>query len=63
MFDGLVNDGVERTKKFEAMYRLAQEENCDTVILTGDIIDAPSEGNFGYLEKRSIHLISKRFFA
>lgn len=50
-FDAQVTDGVKKEDRLANAYRYAEAEDCEAVILTGDIIDAPSNGNIAYLDK------------
>ncbi len=45
LFDTQVGDGIKREDKLAEMYARAEKEGVDHILLTGDIIDAPSNGN------------------
>ncbi|MBR6514926.1 MAG: S-layer homology domain-containing protein [Clostridia bacterium] len=49
MFDTQVGDGIKREDKLTEFYALAEKEGVDQILLSGDIIDAPSNGNMKFL--------------
>lgn len=49
MFDKQVGDGIKREDKLAGFYAMAEEEGVDEILLSGDIIDAPSNGNMKFL--------------
>ncbi len=49
MFDTQVGDGIPREDKLAQFYAMAEEEGVDQILLSGDIIDAPSNGNMKFL--------------
>ncbi|MBQ4562085.1 MAG: S-layer homology domain-containing protein [Clostridia bacterium] len=51
MFDTQVGDGIKREDKLTGFYRLAEEEDVDQILLSGDIIDAPTNGNMKFLSE------------
>ena len=51
MFDTQVGDGIKREDKLTQLYALAEEENVDRILLSGDIIDAPSNGNMKFFSE------------
>ncbi len=51
MFDAQVGDGISREDKLKQLYTLAAEEDVDQILLSGDIIDAPSNGNMKFLSE------------
>ncbi len=63
MFDGLVNDGVERTEKFEECTVLHRKKSAIRSSLREISLMHRRKEISGIWKKRSIHLISKRFFA
>ncbi len=52
MFDSETPDRVSRTDRLKAMYGYAEDIKANGVIMTGDIIDAPSNGNFAFLTEQ-----------
>lgn len=50
-FDAQITDGVKKEDRLANAYKYAEAEGCEAVILTGDILDAPSNGNMAYLNK------------
>lgn len=51
MFDTQVGDGIKREDKLTQLYAVAEEERVDRILLSGDIIDAPSNGNMKFLSE------------
>ncbi|MBR5514841.1 MAG: S-layer homology domain-containing protein [Clostridia bacterium] len=49
-FDAQVTDGVKKEDRLANAYKYAEAEGCNSIFLTGDIIDTPSNGNIAYLE-------------
>lgn len=49
MFDTQVGDGIKREDKLSEMYDIAVKEGVDQILLSGDIVDAPSNGNMKFL--------------
>lgn len=49
MFDTQVGDGIKREDKLKQFYDIAEKEGVDQILLSGDIIDAPSNGNMKFL--------------
>ncbi|MBQ3182408.1 MAG: S-layer homology domain-containing protein [Clostridia bacterium] len=49
MFDTQVGDGIPREDKLAQFYAMAAEEGVDQILLSGDIIDAPSNANMKFL--------------
>ncbi len=49
MFDKQVGDGIKREDKLAQFYDIAEKEGVDQILLSGDIVDAPSNGNMKYL--------------
>lgn len=49
MFDTQVGDGIKREDKLTQFYAMAENEGVDQILLSGDIIDAPSNGNMKFL--------------
>ncbi len=49
MFDTQVGDGIKREDKLTQFYAAAEEKGVDKILLSGDIIDAPSNGNMKFL--------------
>lgn len=41
-------DGIPSSDRLEAMYKYAEEQKVDGVLLTGDIVDAPSQDNLDF---------------
>lgn len=50
-FDAQITDGVKKEDRLANAFKYAEAENCDNILLTGDIIDAPSNGNIAFLNK------------
>lgn len=50
-FDAQVTDGVKKEDRLANAYKYAEAEGCEAVILSGDIIDAPSNGNVAFVDK------------
>lgn len=51
MFDTQVGDGIKREDKLTQLYTKAAEEGVDQILLSGDIVDAPSNGNMKFLSE------------
>lgn len=51
MFDTQVGDGIPREDKLTEFYVFAEAEGVDQILLSGDIIDAPSNGNMKFLSE------------
>lgn len=51
MFDTQVGDGINREDKLKQFYDIAEKEGVDQILLSGDIIDAPSNGNMKFLSE------------
>ncbi|MBE6574027.1 MAG: hypothetical protein E7652_06505 [Ruminococcaceae bacterium] len=49
-FDAQITDGVKKEDRLANAYKYAEAEGCESIWLTGDIIDAPSNGNMAYLD-------------
>lgn len=54
-FEGEITDGVTREDRFVQFVDFAKQEQADFLALTGDIIDAPSNGNINFLRNNLLN--------
>ena len=62
MFDTEITDGVPRTERFVQFVDYCNYVKADMMVLTGDIIDAPSNGNVRFVKENLIDKVADYLF-
>ena len=62
MFDTEISDGVSRADRFAQFVDYMDYSGADMLAMTGDIIDAPSNGNLNFLKNNLIDKVKEYLF-